>query len=346
MSKNKKALIGLLTVLTLILSGCMRYEQTFLVEENGDVTVQEDLAYNKAATDQKLTEEYDFTPEEIEELMAEYDISIIDGKEYYVEDATVRNVTAEDMQDLYPEYIVTPDKFYFYTEDSSEDTMIPGDSGEGDISIEEGIGLSPEDIEYFALKVTLPSEITKTNGSLQEDGHTVIWDFLSVTDVDSTALEIYAYTDKDPGDMETDRETVKKQIQASETDIFSNYRPGYDDPSITPTVTPSVTPPSAADAPQGTLKPTAKPGKNDKKAPVIKGIQKNHTYKNKVTVYVKDNHKLKKVTLNQKTVKLKKVTKGKYKGYYKFTIKKKGRFIVKAYDAAGNCKKIKFRIKK
>lgn len=84
----------------------------------------------------------------------------------------------------------------------------------------------------------------------------------------------------------------------------------------------------------------------DLNEPVVKNISKNKTYKKKRTVYVTDTGGIKKVTDNGKKVKLKKVTKGKYKGYYKFTVKKKGKHKLVIRDVVGRKKIITIRIKK
>ena len=73
---------------------------------------------------------------------------------------------------------------------------------------------------------------------------------------------------------------------------------------------------------------------------VIKNIKNKKKYhKSKVTVYVKDNDELYKVTVNGKKVKLKKTKKGKYKGYYQFTLKRKKKtkkYKITAMDITGN----------
>ena len=56
-------------------------------------------------------------------------------------------------------------------------------------------------------------------------------------------------------------------------------------------------------------------------------------------MYVKDNDELYKVTVNGKKVKLKKTKKGKYKGYYQFTLKRKKKtkkYKITAMDITDN----------
>ena len=78
----------------------------------------------------------------------------------------------------------------------------------------------------------------------------------------------------------------------------------------------------------------------DTTPPVIKNIKNKKKYKkSKVTVYVKDNDELYKVTVNGKKVKLKKTKKGKYKGYYQFTLKRKKKtkkYKITAMDITDN----------
>ena len=244
--------------------------------------------------------------------------------------------------------MINKEKFYLYVT-NADDEYFGDDPLDG-----EGMGLSPEDIEYVAYSVTLPSPVVKTNGELQEDQHTVIWDYTDaiVQEDQEDELELYAYTANDPADPDADRQTVL---------AMSNPQAPTDTPVPTDTSTPTGTPtPSPSGTPiappdhivpptntaSPSVNPTASPAASkDTKAPVIKGIKKNKSYKKKVTVYVKDNQQLKKVTVNGKKAKLTKVTKGKYKGYFKFTVKKKGKKTIVAYDAAGNKKKISIKIK-
>ena len=90
----------------------------------------------------------------------------------------------------------------------------------------------------------------------------------------------------------------------------------------------------------GVFSPTKRIEKEDKTPPVIKNIKNKKKYKkSKVTVYVKDNDELYKVTVNGKKVKLKKTKKGKYKGYYQFTLKRKKKtkkYKITAMDITDN----------
>ena len=71
----------------------------------------------------------------------------------------------------------------------------------------------------------------------------------------------------------------------------------------------------------------------DSKKPVIKGIKNGRKVTKPVTLRFKDNNKMKSVTIN-----------GKKANTRKATVRKSGRYVVKAKDAAGNVTKLVFRI--
>ena len=78
----------------------------------------------------------------------------------------------------------------------------------------------------------------------------------------------------------------------------------------------------------------------DTTSPVIKNIKNKKKYKkSKITVYASDDNGLSTVTVNGKKVKLKKTKKGKYKGYYQFTLRRKKKtkkYKITAMDITGN----------
>lgn len=337
MKRNRKILLGILCIMAFVLAGCVRMEESIVVDENNKITMGSELAFNKAKTDENMGQgENKLSPAEVEEAMTEmgYEIKTIQEEEYYVQSESTE-ITEAELEKEYPNYLITKDKFFCYG-------IVDGDEGTDDStsgSMEE-MGLSPEDMEYCVLRVKLPSEVVKTNGTIQEDKQTVEWDIKEAmfSETGSTQeIEYYAYTANDPGDIDADREIIKKRM----ADPTTSEHPATEMPA-TPTISPNVTP-STSPNPGNMVDKTTSPV--DKKAPVIKGVKKNKKYKKKATVYVKDNVKIKKVLLNGKKVKVKKVSKGKYKGYYKFTVKKKGKCTVAAYDTSGNCKKVKFRIR-
>lgn len=85
----------------------------------------------------------------------------------------------------------------------------------------------------------------------------------------------------------------------------------------------------------------------DNVKPTVKGIKNNGTYK-KAVFYTKDKNGIKSVKAGVKKLKklkFTKVKKGKYKGYYKSVISKKGKYTIKVTDKAGNVRTLKIRVK-
>lgn len=339
MKKFKTLLAGLLCIAALVFGGCAHLEESFVVDQDNNVTVKYKYAFNKEETEARMAEDND---DEItmEDMLAEFEVETIDGVEYYTTEES-QTYSAEEVTEALPDYIITKDKFYTYSGMSEGEEDI--ESGIDD-TLEES-GLSVEDIEYYGICVQLPSEVEKTNGTLQEDKQTVVWDLTSLlTDTTVTEIEMYAYTANDPADPEADRKTIEQRLTGTvlEPNVGCTTATPAPNSSNSHTTTTMETPQKTT-APQ-TVSDTNT--KKDTKAPVIKGIKKNKSYKKKVTVYVKDNQKLKKVTVNGKKVKLKKVKTGKYKGYYKFVLKKAGKQKIVATDVSGNKKKMTVRIKK
>lgn len=343
MKKNKTVILGFLCMIAFVLGGCVRIESSFSVDQDNKVTVGVEEAFHKEKTDARLMEEEGMTQQEMEQMLSDFEVKTIQGEEYYVAQES-HELTEEELEENYPEYIINKDKFYMYS--AMEENPGAGEDGDDIFSLMTEMGISPKDLEYIAIQITLPSEVVKTNGVLQEDKQTVVWDVTSslFSETDDLFQELYAYTANDPGDPDADRLIVEKQT----ADPFASYHPGENpmssvNPSIAPTQAPSISA-SPMPTPQNKVTPPVKK-KTDQQPPVIKGAKNNKSYKKGVTLYVKDNKQIKKVTVNGKKVKLKKIVKGKYKGYYKFTVKKKGTYTAVAIDTSGNRKKIKFRIK-
>lgn len=329
MKKIKLLLIGCILMLTFALGGCIRMDSSFVVDENNSVTMNIKYAVNKEKATAVLEEIASQLGESIspEEAFAGLSEETIDGKQYYV-DTESQTYTQEELQTSGIPVLINKDKFYLYAASGMEDGL--GDLSEAEQEMEL-LGLSLQDIEYVGYSVTLPSPVVKTNGVIQEDDQTtVVWEYTDFSTQETQEYELYAYTSAD-GDPAADKLTVLAQLQA------------WKDSLNTPSPAPNNTPTPSPNVPE--IKDTTASKDKDTKAPVIKGVKKNKTYKKKVTVYVKDNKKLKKVTVNGKKAKLTKVKKGKYKGYFKFTVKKKGKNTIIAYDAAGNKKKINIKIK-
>ena len=126
--------------------------------------------------------------------------------------------------------------------------------------------------------------------------------------------------------------TVPQGIKVLNIYGESNMPPTWAVPDTTKTANASQTNAIQTSGRQSEVKDTT--------PPVIKNIKNKKKYKkSKVIVYVKDNDELYKVTVNGKKVKLKKTKKGKYKGYYQFTLKRKKKtkkYKITAMDITDN----------
>ena len=295
MKKIKLLLIGCIFILMIALGGCIRLETSFVVNEDNSLTLNQEYAVNKEkaiAALEEMAEEGD-EPLNPEEVFAEFSEETINGEQYYV-NSTSQTYTQQELQEDGFPALVNKDKFYLYAISDTEGNI--GDTSDLEQELE-SMGLSLEDIEYIGYSVTLPSPVVKTNGELQEDQHTVIWDYTDaiVQEDQEDELELYAYTANDPADPDADRQTV---LAMSNPQAPTDTPVPTDTPAPSPSNTPIVPP---VNTPSPSVNPTASPVvSKDTKAPVIKGIKKNKSYKKKVTVYVKDNKQLKKVTVNGK----------------------------------------------
>lgn len=85
----------------------------------------------------------------------------------------------------------------------------------------------------------------------------------------------------------------------------------------------------------------------DSKAPTVKGVENKKTYTKNLTLYIKDNLAgVQSIKIDWKKVNTKKVSSGKYKGYYKVTVGKSStpkQHVLIVTDKVENTKKITFK---
>lgn len=284
-----------------------------------------------------------------------------DGKQYYVvpQEAQTKSFAKTKEEDG---ILITEDMVVY--EAGGLDTMTSSNDSEEDL--------------FLQLSVTFGSEIVSTNGQLSEDGKTVIFN----TSANKKDATWYAYTQK--GKAEVDADQTAPKMKGAKNGNYYKKMPTtieFTDEIVVAEVKLNgkvVSPVTTTTVSNGKTKKTmewytadgkkaAKKGKNifkvkdlngnvatytiyvDDKKPVIKGVKANKTYKKKAAIYVKDACKLSKITINGKKQKITNkqlVKKGKYKGYYKYTIKKKGTNKIVATDKAGNKKTLKIKIVK
>lgn len=338
-----------LTCMMFVLSGCRMYAD-YVVNTDGTVTSTGFVAYTK--------EQMEMLDEDAKASATLKTLE--DGKEYYV-------VSQEPQTKSFAK--VKQEDGILITEDMCIYEV-------GGIDAMAGSETSGEEL-YLQVSVTFGSEIVSTNGQLSEDGKKVVFNLSNNKDA-----ICYAYTQKGKEMVEQDKiapnmngakdnQYYKKMPNAIEfTDEIVVAEVKLNDKVVFPVTTTIVSNGKTTKTIEwytADSKKAAKKGKNifkvkdlngneaiytiyvDNQKPVIKGVKANKTYKKKATIYVKDSYKLSKITINGKKQKMTSkqlVKKGKYKGYYQYSVKKKGTNKVVATDKAGNKKTLKFKIVK
>lgn len=351
--KRKMCSLLLLTCMMMILSGCRMYAE-YTLNTDGTVTSTGKIAYTKAELEA-------LDPDAKSKATLQ---TLEDGKEYYVVNQESETQSLEKVKE---------EDGILITED-----MCLYEVGGGDSANNGATSMDEMDI-YLQLSVNLGSPIVETNGKLSEDGKTVTFN----TDTNQNDTIWYAYTQKAKEMIDADKTAPKmkgfkngryyKKVPASieftdDTYVAEVKLNGYE--VVPATLTTYDEKGNATKATQWYKKngnDAVKQGKNvftvkdlngneatftfylDSKKPLVKGVKAKKTYKKKVTVYIKDACKLSKVTINGKKQKMTNkqlVKKGKYKGYYKYTVKKVGSNKIVATDKAGNKQTIQFKIVK
>ena len=323
--KKKGVFTILILTMLFALTGCLRGEQTINYNVNGTYTVNSMIGIRADAAEEDMTDEGMV-------------LKTIDGVDYYVQEEIKTYLSKEEFEKD-AEGIVVGDGIFYYDLSSSN-----SEQSEYDMDTM---------VDYMSIIVNMQAPITNSNGII--NGNSVKFEYKGG---DTSNLIWYAYTENGNSSVINDKEAP----------IIGNIKEGYhynklNTISVTDNVALKSVKLNNKDYTQGTVPVQLVQGKNtiiavdlngnvitksfyyDTKSPVLKGVKNGKLYKKKVTVYVKDTVALKKLKDNSKTLKLKKVKTGKYKGYSKVTIKKKGTHKLIAYDKAGNKKVIKIKIK-
>ncbi|MCR5544282.1 MAG: hypothetical protein K6F55_09060 [Eubacterium sp.] len=345
----KKISLLILTICVMFLfTGCRIYYTYDLSQgENVDLTTEVYYAEDEVSRD-KLGPEYE-------------SVVLEDGKTYYMSKKTVTESLKEVSKDT-DIGVIRPDLIY-----------IPGEKVEEQTSV---VKKSTDDIQklyesmYIKLTFILSEDIVETNGILGEDKRTVTF----IRNGGSMTEEMYAYTETSKKVIDSDKtppliKGLKKNKYyrnidsldiTDETGLQSITCNGIDLLCSTVNSDGKVSKRWYLIRQQ-----KFKQGKNvivatdisgntstftflyDNKPPVFKKIKNYASRKKKVVFYVKDKDSgIKKLTYSKNNKKMKKipkkyikkVKKGKYKGYLKVTIpcKKSFYMAIKALDKAGN----------
>lgn len=362
-----KKLFGILFLSCCLLgtTGCMRIYETMTVNPNGTITQTDKVGISKEYLDENNAQ-----PEKGSVLER-----LEDGKLYYTTTESA-NVTLKELQSDGTNIILTKDIFYYNT--GAQSDSYSSDSNEYNIAQAVAQGI------YVKITINLEDNIVDTNANISADtqNNTAAFD----TSANSSVWYAYTATGKQLIEKDTTAPTIagiknnkiyKTMPKITYSDNVAVAQITLNGVVVTPANRSTYTTSSKGKKTtttcydwygtiNGVSKSAKKEGKNvftvydikgntssvtfylDTKAPTIKGIKNNKTYKKQATFYVKDAQNLTKVTINKKKQKLSKknlIKKGKYKGYYKIKTSKKGKNTIVAYDKAGNKKTIKIKIK-
>lgn len=368
---NTKKWIGIIFLSTMLFSmtGCMRVYETIAVYPDDTISVTVKEGVSKEYIDsQGGTTNPDAKLETLE-----------DGKEYYTVEETQKGSLHDSSTNSDYRSVITKDIFYY--------SIVSGDptSGRGAATSKSSFDSNGDLAQaiangiYVQMKIQLAGDIADSNANAEVTGNTAVF---NTDNPPSTAW--YAYTAAGKQQIENDR--TAPTIQGVKQNNYYKAMPHItctDNTAVCKVELNGiqVTPHISTNNENGKLttvydwygvldsvsKSAKKQGKNiftaydlsgnsssvtfylDTKAPVVKGVKKNKTYKKQAVLYVKDAAKLSKVTIDKKKQTLsnkKLVKKGNYKGYYKFKITKAGKHKVIAYDSAGNKTTISFQVAK
>ncbi|MBQ9984058.1 MAG: hypothetical protein IJP29_05665 [Lachnospiraceae bacterium] len=341
--KRKVCGVMMLVVMLFALSGCRMYAD-YKVNSDGTITHMSKVGY---------------TAEEVEALGVDTSQCTLqtleDGKKYYVTPAETQTMTSEEL--FVANEMVLNDNIFYYT--------FSGNMEEAGVS---------EDEMYMQLSISLNGDIVDTNADLSKEGNKAMFT------TNNTATNWYAYTQTGKEIIAADT-TVPKMMGAKNNKYYKSIpmKLYFTDNIAVKEVLWNgklVTSNKLKDENGKVLQSLwstsdgripATQGKNtiqvtdlngnvstftiyiDSKVPVVKGVKNNKAYNKKAVIYVKDSVKLKSIKINGKAQKMgnkQLVKSGKYKGYYKYTVKKKGTNKIVVTDMAGNKKTMKIRIKK
>ena len=379
--KNIKRFIALalVTVMSMTLFGCMRDESTITVDTKNNIKCTESIYLDKQAykdilltlSDDNSTEEVD---KQMEEFSKEFNTVKLDGVEYFYSD----DMLNKDVE-LTQYFGMTINKDIFYMPISSAYKMMSdsnsllSDGMTDPKDTLESIGkLSEKLYDMLVVRtVTLPDEITYTNGTLSADKKSVTFKG-TIKDIIAgdgwyamTAAGYEAYNnDTDSpsimgvasGDCLARLDTVfaKDNVAVLSYDINGvDYQISYDGKtySFIPVTGNAAQSKEGLVEGENTLTVTDVKGNRssvtftyDSVAPVIKGAKAGKTYKKSRTVRISDAQGINKISVNGTVKNLDNLKKSGSK--YIITAKKKGKNVIKVTDNAGNVTKISFKIKK
>ncbi|MDD6208046.1 MAG: hypothetical protein PUB10_05960 [Clostridiales bacterium] len=321
MTKKGAALLVSAVMMLAGLCGCST-DLTMNLKADGSGTVTQTVMIEKEylGEDESSLDE-SFTYEDVKE----------NGKEYKKGTKTVTFDRVKDIPDLDGCQIAFDENCFYMRNDSA---MEVSGSTSSSVSTEE-----MKDLLQMSTKVTFPYEIKKTNGVIQSDKKTVVWDNDKMYDnancwvvfSDSLLADTIAapaFTGAKNGSYYKKDVTVKV-VSDTVIDTFAvNHKNTGADNCI------------VSKEGKNTITCTDVNGKTakisfviDKTKPTVKGVASGKTYKTAKTIKYSDKYGVKSATLNGK-----KITSGK-------KVSKKGSYKLVVTDKAGNKNVVNFKIK-
>lgn len=361
--KIKKCLLLLSMISVMfLLNGCRVYYTYDLTDKNA-VKVKNEIYYSREDLQIKSAEQE-------KELLKKMElVTLEDGKEYFKDEESKTTSVGELNKDI-ATGAVTSDIIYIPTDKVDETSQKKTTKSKSQSELEKKYTSA-----YVKMTFILSDEIVDTNGEIGPDKRTVTFVKNKMVNVDA----YYAYTRAGKRKISLDKKApvikglkknkyyneLKKLTITDNKTLKSIKCNGKDMLMRSYTINGKSKKywslPSGYGYKQGKNKIVAKDLNGNKttftflyddKAPVVKKLKSYSTHKDKIVFYIKDKKSgIGKVTYSknngkQKKVgakKIKKVKKGKYKGYYKVTISSKSTCYmrVSVYDKAGNINELR-----
>ena len=331
---KKRIAVALTTLCITLLTGC---GMSAKMEINPDLSGTVSMEVDTTSEEEKQIEQYmnsqqGSTSTTYADMMKEMEFTangtkVLNGKEHnsYL---LSQQATAEDMKSSFLE--LTHEKAVLNIAQESQTT--------GDVNANVNTNLSG--LDAYDIRVKFPFVVAKTNGTLQADGQTVVFDILKL--YQSGTERIYAMSQsavEKEGKIEIsgvkDKKAYKKNVKltVSTGGVITSFKVnGKAQTEDSYTTTKDGAYKAEIETAAGTKQTVI--FCVDRKKPTT-NVKNNKVYKKNLKITFQDKVSgIKKATLNGKKIKSGK------------TIKKNGTYTLKIVDKAGNVKKVKFKIQK
>lgn len=353
-TKRTLSLVLVITLICMLLTGCSDITE-ITMNENGSGSYQETVTMSKnildTATGGLVTD--DTIKTYLQNLYPQAEVTIsdetADGTESKVIHASMNFKNSTEFQQLLSNREMLSVKFNAnYFSRSPIYMPVEGEDSAGSIAddLQTAIGSNDALLEAAAaelknlqvkMTITFPYAVTKTNGTVQEDGKTVVWDMQKLEDAsrlyavfqETNSLKAPEFNGAKDGKyyntgvtIKVDSENLIDYVDVDGQKIESDYLFLSEE---------SAYHIKAADV-NGNISEIR--FRIDTTKPAVSGAVNGKTYKSARTIRFSDKGSgIKKAVLNGKTIKSGK------------TVSKKGSYTLTVTDKAGNKKTVKFKIK-